>query len=307
MSQLKGLAALSESLLEQWVIQVQAKIQNGQLPHYIPLLQNVEPHQVIVQVRSTTGLVCSVGNPKHPFVLMSVIKPFLLLFLLEHLGPEEVFRRVGRLPSDQPFNSLIQLDIDNGWPRNPMINSGAIALAALLPGDTSDAQCESLQRWLNERSGAHLKLDQAMLTSVRLAGGHRNREIAALLARYSSLSDQETTLDVYNQICCLAGTIEDLSRLGLLLTQANPSIRPRHRQIVNALMLTCGLYERSGLFATQIGLPSKSGVSGALLSIVPGEGAIACYAPTLDEVGNSIAGLLLVEQMAETLELSVFS
>jgi len=149
-------------------------------------------------------------------------------------------------------------------------------------------------------------LDTAMLASVRSLRNEANRAIAEVLLRAGAIEHIEATLDTYNHICCLSGTVADLAQVGLLLAQPGIQPQPAHQRAVNALMLTCGLYEASGRFAVRIGLPTKSGVSGALLSIVPGQGAIACYSPTLDATGNSIAGLFLLEQLTQTLNLSVF-
>lgn len=299
-----GLAALTQAQLDTW-IQGQTHIQTGQLPNYIPLLAQANRSWFAVQIQGINGQTYSAGDITLSFPLMSVVKPFVLLFLLEQLGAEAVFSHVGMESSDQPFNSLKQLKTDRGWPRNPMINSGAITLASLLPGQDAQSRCEGLRQWLNQCSNCNLFLDHLMLSSVRLAGGERNRDIASLLAQSGYLDAEETALDTYNHICCLSGTVADLASLGMLLVQCKGAILP-HRRIVNSLMLTCGLYQASGRFAVQVGLPTKSGVSGALVSVVPSQGAIACYSPSLDQEGNSVAGLFLLQQLTQALNLSVF-
>jgi glutaminase len=246
------------------------------------------------------------GDTDCVFPLMSVIKPFILLYLLEQFGMENLFRWVGMQPSDAPFNSLDQLIADSGRPRNPMINSGAIALASRLPGATSYDRCQRLCTWLNHKADCHLKIDEATLASVRIEGRGVNQTIADTLVQQGYLAASEISLDTYEQICCLAGQVTDLARLGNLLARESAAIAPQHRRTVNALMLTCGLYEASSTYAVRIGLPMKSGISGALLAVVPGQGAIACYSPALDAIGNPIAGLAFVEILAQRLELSVF-
>ncbi|MBW4694911.1 MAG: glutaminase A [Lyngbya sp. HA4199-MV5] len=305
------LAALTQSQLENWVEQATVYAQTGHLPDYIPLLAQANAQLVVVNVRLVDGTSYSKGTIAHSFALMSVVKPLLLLFLLEQVGWDAVFDHVGMEPSEQPFHSLAQLTADRGFPRNPMLNSGAIALASMLPGKTGNDRCEALRRWLNQASGSRFVLDTAMLASVRSLRNETNRAIADVLLRAGHIDAIETALDTYNHICCLSGTVEDLAQVGLLLAQpklAQPhgQIQPIHQRTVNALMLTCGLYEASGRFAVRIGLPTKSGVSGALLSVVPGQGAIACYSPALDATGNSIAGLFLLEQLTQTLNLSLF-
>ncbi|UBF29393.1 glutaminase A [Kovacikia minuta CCNUW1] len=323
-----GLAALTQSQLDTWVVHAKTCTPMGRLPDYIPLLAKVNPQWVAVQVQQINGEKFSAGDVQQPFALMSVVKPFTLLFLLEQFGREQVFTHVGMNPSDQSFHSLQQLKEDRGFPRNPMINSGAIALAGLLPGKDGTARCEALRLWLNQLSGSQLVLNEHMLASVRSLSNEANRAIAELLAKSGHLDSVEIALDTYNQICCLSGTVADLAKLGTLLAggdvetqrrgDAETSIQnskfkiqnspsTQHLKMVNALMLTCGLYEASGRFAVRMGLPTKSGVSGALLSVVPGQGAIACYSPALDSTGNSVAGLFLLEKLSQELDLSVFS
>jgi glutaminase len=229
-----------------------------------------------------------------------------LLFLLEHSGLPSVFKIVGMDPSDQPFHSIPQLRADRGFPRNPMINSGAIALASRLPGNNGTDRAETLRQWLNHQSGSRLVLDETMLASVRSLSNETNRAIAEVLAKSGVIAEIETTLDTYNQICCLSGTVADLAKLGVMLAGATATISAKNVQAVNALMLTCGLYETSGRYAVQIGLPLKSGVSGAMLAVVPGQGAIACYSPAIDPAGNSIAGLFILQHLADDLHLSLF-
>ena len=276
------------------------------LPDYIPLLAQANPTWFAVHIQGINGQIHSTGDIHLSFPLMSVIKPFVLLFLLEQLGTEAVFERVGMEPSHEPFNSLKQLQADQGWPRNPMINSGAIALASLLPGLDARSRCESLCQWLNQRAGCQLSLDELMLSSVLSAPNERNRAIASLLARSAYVDAAETALDTYNHICCLSGTVADLALLGTLLVRGEKSSSPKHRRTVNALMTTCGLYQTSGCFAVEVGLPTKSGVSGAMLTVVPSQCAIACYSPALNQAGNSKACLSLLQQLTQAVDLSVF-
>jgi len=176
-----------------------------------------------------------------------------------------------------------------------------------LPGETASSRCHNFCQWLNQRSGSQLTLDHTMLESVESLLNPINQAIAHVLNQAGYLDSIETTLDTYQQICCLSDTVGDLTKLGLLLAKPHVNLEPMHQCLVNALMLTCALYEESGRYAVQIGLPIKSGVSGGLLAIVPGEGAIACYSPPLDRAGNSVAGLFLLEQLAQTFNLSVFN
>jgi glutaminase len=298
---------LTQDQLAAWVEQAKEQAQVGQLPDYVPLLAQADSSWAAIQVQTVMGQCWAAGDTHQSFVLMSTIKPFLLLFLLETLGISAVFRRVGTDPSSRPFHSLVQLAEDGGFPRNPMINSGAIALSGCLPGTAGVDRCENFRKWLNAQSGANLVLDADMLQSVRSLPNETNRALIHHLVQARQLQEAECTLDTYNHICCLSSTVDDLARLGMLLASPHPALTPQHQQIVNAVMLTCGLYEASGRFAVQIGVPIKSGVSGAMLAVVPGDSAIACYSPPLDESGNSIAGLMLIQQLVQTLNLSLFS
>ncbi len=301
------LATLTSDQLDAWVAQARTFTNRGRLPDYIPQLARAKSSLIAITVQTLSGQACISGDFTHSFVMMSVIKPFLLLFLLEQVGAETVFQRVGMQPSDQPFHSMMQLTLDQGRPRNPMINSGAIALTALMSQESAADRCEAFRQWLNDRAFTKLVLDREALASVRSLPNETNRKIAEVLFQHKQLDHVALALDTYNQLCCLSGTINDLARLGGLLIQPQAGISPLHQRIVNALMLTCGLYEASGTFAVRIGLPMKSGVSGALLAVVPGAGAIACYAPAIDTVGNSVAGLFLVEKLAQEFNLSVFA
>ncbi|MEX0272296.1 glutaminase A [Leptolyngbyaceae cyanobacterium UHCC 1019] len=300
-----GFTLLTQTQLDRWVAEAKTIAHTGRIPDYIPRLAEVNRDRVAVRIQATNGQSFSAGEPSYRFAFMSVIKPFVLLFLLEKLGKQTVFCRVGKRPSDQVFHSLAQLAEDDGFPRNPMINSGAIALADLLPGRNGSDRCEALRHWLNQASGAQLMLDEAMLASVRSVGNETNRAIAQLLKQSGYLNSIGIALDTYNHICCLSGTVVDLAGLGLLLA-ASKTTTAADQRTVNALMLTCGLYEASGEFAVQVGVPTKSGVSGALLAVIPKQGAIACYSPALDDTGNSVAGLWLLEQLVRSLNLSLF-
>jgi glutaminase len=260
-----------------------------------------------VQICGASGESVSAGDTACIFPFMSAIKPFSLLYLLECLGVETVFSWVGVEPSLDTFNSLEQLVADGGHPRNPMINSGAITITDKLPGNNASDRTQKFCQWLNQIPGCQLKLDEVTLTSVRSAGSQTNRDLTRYLAEAGYVNNSEIALDTYEQICCLAGTVTDLANLGKILACASELVSAKHRQIVNALMLTCGLYEASFQYAVQIGLPMKSGISGTLLAIVPGEGAIACYSPPLDSVGNPVGAIAFVELLSQYLQVSIFA
>ncbi len=298
---------LSQAQLADWMHQIQLNAPHGTVPNYIPQLAEADPDRFAVQIQLLDGKVHACGDIQSLVPLMSAVKPFLLLYLLEQLGPEEVFSVVGMQPSELPYHSLIQLEADQNRPRNPMINSGAIALADRLPGRDAETRCQNLCEWLNQQSGSQWQLDQTMLASVRSRPNPTNQTIGDRLQQAGCLENRDMALDVYQQICCLSGTVTDLAASGLMLANAQfPQISANHRRIVNFLMLTCGLYDASAKYAVEIGLPMKSSVSGLLLAIVPRQGVIACYSPLLDPAGNSVAGLLLIQTIAQALNLNRF-
>ncbi len=303
---MKRLDRLTTIELSAWVQQAKTKAEHGKVIDRIPQLAKADPGWFAADICCQSGKSISFGDIACIFPLMSVIKTFSLLYLLEDFGAETVFKWVGVKPSDAPFNSLKQLVSDRGHPRNPMINSGAITLADKLPGKDANQRTLLFCQWLNQLAGCQLSLDEVMLASVRLTRSTANEAIANYLAEAGHLENIETALDTYEQICCISGRVEDLALLGKLLACENNFLNSQNRRIVNAVMLTCGLYEASAEFAVKIGLPMKSGIGGGLVAIVPGEGAIACYSPGLDNIGNPVGAIAFVETLAQELQLSVF-
>ncbi|MEH1840823.1 MAG: glutaminase A [Nostoc sp.] len=303
---MKRLDKLTTTDLSAWVQLAKIQAKQGQVADRIPQLAKVNPSWFAVHICYESGKTISFGDTAYIFPLMSVIKTFSLLYLLEHFGAETVFGWVGVEPSDAPFNSLEQLIADRGYPRNPMINSGAITLSDKLPGKNPSQRTLLFCQWLNQLAGCQLSLDEVMLASVRLTRSTTNEAIANYLTQTNHLENPQTALETYEQICCLSGRVEDLALLGKLLAYENGCLLSQNCRIVNAVMLTCGLYEASAEFTVRIGLPMKSGIGGGLIAIVPGEGAIACYSPGLDNIGNPVGAIAFVEALAQELQLSVF-
>jgi glutaminase len=303
---LLGIKSINIHNLSIWVEQAKTQALQGKVIERIPPLAMANPNSFAVHISCKSGENYSLGDTASVFPFMSVIKPFSFLYLLEHYGAEKVFQWVGVKPSDAPFNSLLQLKEDNGYPRNSMINSGAIALADKLPGKDSNESTQLFCNWLNELADTNLYIDVNILASVRANRSQINIDITNYLYETGNLKNIESSLDAYEQICCVSGQVEDLAKLGKLLACKSELIKNQHRQIVNAVMLTCGLYEASPEYAVKIGLPMKSGISGGLLTIVPNQGVIASYSPALDVIGNPVAGLALMETLSQNLQLSIF-
>jgi glutaminase len=289
-----------------WLLPAQQLAQSGTLPAYIPQLQAANPQAIAVAITPCDSSVQIWGESPPRIALMSVVKPFLLLYCLTEWG-DNIWKRVGREPSSEPFNSLEQLRRDRGFPRNPMINSGAIALAGSLIGDTPDGRCDRFCQWLN-RSGQTLwQLDRELLASVDSLPNERNRAIAQTLTEAGYVPDASLALATYNHLCCLTGSLSETAQLGRILLEPPLDISLDHCLTVRQVMTDCGLYEASAEFQQRIGLPSKSGVTGLILALVPHRKlAIALYSPPLDAQGNSLAGLWLLEQIAHYLQHSVW-
>lgn len=290
--------------LSVWVQQAKTQAAQGNVIQRIPLLSIANPTWFAVYICYQSEQNYSYGDTVCRFPLMSVIKPFSLLYLLEYLGVEKVLDSVGIQASSLPFNSLEQLISDNGFPRNPMINSGAITLADNLPGVGANNRTQLFCQWLNKLAGSNLYLDSKMLDSVRANPSQTNLAIAQYLYQTQHIQNIQLSLDTYEQICCISGNVEDLAKLGQLLVSESYFVNSQNQQLVNEVMLTCGLYEASPDYALKLGLPMKSGISGALLAIVPNQGAIACYSPALDSIGNSVAGLAFIQILSQRLSLN---
>lgn len=292
-----------------WLRSAKTLAPQGTLPAYIPSLQQVNPTHFALAIASSSGEIISFGDTQVSFPLMSVIKPFLLLHCLCLFGESWLRERVGSQASDLPFNSLEQLQRDRGFPRNTMINSGAIRLAAELSGSTPWERCLIFQHWLNQFLESPVYLDETIWASVRSRPNVKNQALAQRLAEAGHITDWALALDTYNAICCLSTHIAGLAQLGRLFIPGDSPYPPASCQFVQNTLLTCGLYEESMTFAREVGFPTKSGVSGILLSLVPPgiaqfpgmPQAIALYSPPLDPQGNSLAGLSCLRKIASHL------
>jgi len=297
---MSDLNTITLSRVEQWLAKIQQLELLGKLPSYIPILAQVDPQGMGIYIQSLDRPGYGWGASYVP--LMSVIKPFILLYALEEFGIEKIKLIVGNLPSDLPYNSVEQLQADGGFPRNPMINSGAIALCSHLPGSTGIEKCNNFRDWLNQYGQTNLCLDRQLLASVESLPNVINQNLTQHLARSGYLgSSQAVALDTYQRVCCLSSSLEELVKLGVGLIDPQAQIKSEHQLWVIELMQTCGLYEYSAEFARLVGLPTKSGVSGVLLSLVPQQGAIAIYSPPLDSTGNSVVGMALLKRIAADL------
>jgi glutaminase len=282
----------------------------GKVANYIPELARVDPAHFAISVVLADGSQHSAGDAEVPFSIQSVSKVFALALALGRLG-DQLWPRVGREPSGLAFNSILQLEHEQGIPRNPFINAGAIVVTdAVLSGHAPREYLGELLHFIRTAAGdddIHINQDVARSET---ATGHRNFALAHYIRAFGNLKNApELTLGAYFHQCAVEMSCAQLARAGRFLMGADvgPRLLSAERvRRINALMLTCGHYDGSGEFAFRVGLPGKSGVGGGILVISPGQASIAVWSPGLNEQGNSLLGTAAVEMLARRTGWSVF-
>ena len=282
----------------------------GELATYIPELAAVDPNRFGLAVTLVDGRTLTVGDADVPFSIQSISKVFTLALALGRVG-SQLWRRVGREPSGRAFNSILQLEQEQGIPRNPFINAGAIVVTDVILARSSPAEAlAGLIKFIHHAADdATIYINESVAQSEKETG-HRNFALAHFLRSFDNLEHSpELTLGTYFHQCAIEMSCRQLALAGRFLINA-PSmpqlISAARIRRINALMLTCGHYDGSGDFAYRVGLPGKSGIGGGILVIVPGEAAIAVWSPGLTELGNSKLGTDAVQLLAERMEWSVF-
>lgn len=253
------------------------------------------------------------GDADVGFPVQSVVKVFALTAALQRVG-EDVFRRVGREPSGDPFDSLVQLERERGVPRNPFINAGAVVVCDVLVGATGSpgAATAAVTDLLSELVGERLEPDLEALEEER-ATAHMNLAMSHLMASFDNFTHPvDEVVDAYLQMCALTVTTRQLARAARFLAQDGVNPRTGERVLteplarrVNAVMMTCGTYDAAGQFAYDVGFPCKSGVDGAVMGDVPNRFGVCAWSPPLDRAGNSRAGRAALHLLSERLGLSL--
>lgn len=284
--------------------------ERGRVADYIPELACIDPKRFGMAVVTADGREMQTGDADTSFSIQSVSKVFTLALALGKLG-DQLWQRVGREPSGQAFNSILQLELEKGRPRNPFINAGALVTTdAVLAGATPREALGSILRFIRAAAeDENIHIDASVARSEQKTG-HGNYALAHYIASHDNLlHSPELVCGTYFHQCAIAMTCRQLARAGRFLMSAGQGPRlvsaGRVRRI-NALMMTCGQYDGSGDFAYRVGLPAKSGVGGGLLVIAPGRASIAVWSPGLDEQGNTLIGTLAVERLARAMGWSVF-
>lgn len=290
-------------------------IGKGKISDYIPELSKADSKHCAICVVTKDNEQFYYGDYNQKFSIQSISKVISLILAIEDLGVEGVFTKVGMEPTGDMFNSLVRLDnIDNIKPFNPMINAGAIAVATCISGKD-----------VNDRFQRYLKLTRKLCNNPEIdfskeiylcekEHGNKNRAIAYLMQSNGTIvGNIEEHLDLYFKMCSLMVTCKDIAYLAAVLSNngCDPDtgecyIPLRALRIVRSLMATCGMYDASGEFATKVGIPSKSGVGGGIISVVPNAIGVGVFGPALDEKGNSIMGIKMLEYLSAKQNLSIF-
>jgi glutaminase len=301
------------ALLEAAYTQYRAE-DSGQVADYIPVLAEADPAAFGICLANTWGDGFALGDADLPFSIQSVSKPFAFALVCDALGAEEAAHRLGVDATGLPFNSVMAVELRGDRTTNPMVNSGAIATTSLMPGAGADERWRNVQEGLSRFAGRLLDFDERVYRSEADTNQH-NAGVAHLLRGYGRMyCDPDEATEIYTRQCSLLVSARDLATMGATL--AAGGVNPvTGEQVVSAdtcrhvlaVMATAGLYERSGSWLFDIGLPGKSGVSGGMVTVSPGKGALATYSPPLDAAGNSVRGQLVTRFLSERLGLNLFA
>ncbi|MFF9899439.1 glutaminase [Streptomyces longispororuber] len=300
-----------QPVLDRIAAEIQALPGRGRPADYIPALASADPRRFGMAVAELDGTVYGVGDWQHPFSTQSITKVFTLALDLSLEG-ELLWEHVGREPSGNPFNSLVQLEYEHGIPRNPFINAGALVVTDRLHALTGDA-AGALRDFLRAESGnPDLTFDENVAAS-ETAHGDRNAALAHFMASYGNIANPvPALLEQYFRQCSVEASCADLAlaagflaRHGIRADGSTLLSRSKAKQ-VNAVMLTCGTYDAAGDFAYRVGLPGKSGVGGGIIAVVPGRCTLCVWSPGLDQRGNSVAGVAALDRFTTLTGMSVF-
>lgn len=300
-----------DEAVRNWVAQAHDQFRSnaeGKNSGVYPALARMPSHLFGIALVGTSGKVYAVGDADHPFTIMSVSKPFVFALVCQLLGPVEARRKLGVNATGLAFNSLAAIEQGDDGRTNPMVNAGAIATTSLAPGDSFEAKWRFLHEGLSRFAGRALAVNEEVYACASETN-YRNQSIARLLQSYGRIYlDPAQATDLYTRQCALDVTAKDLAVMGATLADGgvNPLTKerivdPEVCHYALAVMLTAGLYETSGDWIYEIGLPGKSGIGGGIVTVSPGKGGIGTFAPPLDAAGNSVKGQLVARFLSRHL------
>lgn len=283
----------------------------GKVSSYIPPLAGIDGKKYGIAIRTVTGEEYKIGDADEPFSIQSISKVFALTYVFHQLG-NKVWKRVGREPSSNQFNSIIELEKDNGIPRNPFINAGALVITDMLCELHKKPKTSLLHYIQKLAQNPNIYINEEV-AKAEAEFGYRNAAVANFLKSSDNLTNPiKTVLDTYFHQCSIEMSCIDLCRACLFLANNGHSIdneqilgfRPNKK--INSLMMVCGLYNEAGNFAWRVGLPGKSGIGGGIVAIVPGKLAITVWSPELNKNGNSYVGFKALELFTTLTKESIF-
>ncbi|MDC0602719.1 glutaminase B [Aliiglaciecola sp.] len=297
--------------LDSIVSTASTQLGNGRVADYIPALSTVKSNQVGIAICTIEGQVYTAGDAQKPFSIQSISKLFALIKALE-IVDDPIWERIGREASGRRFNSLVQLEEEDGVPRNPFINAGALVTCDLLQERLSAPVHQILTMIRKLANNPSISVNQTVFRS-ELASSARNAAMAYLMKSYGNFhSDVDLVLANYCQYCAVEMNCEDLAKATVFLANNGASLdeeqilSPKKVKAINALLATCGLYDASGAFAVDVGLLGKSGIGGGIVAINPGKYSVAVFSPELNQYGNSVVGIYLLKLLAEQVGETVF-
>ncbi|WP_308797290.1 glutaminase A [Agromyces silvae] len=295
------------------VLDTARPLTSGAVADYIPELAKVDAESLGISLVSSRGDVHDAGDSDIAFTIQSVSKPFVLALALDEHGLDEVTKHVGLEPSGEPFNA-ISLDAETGRPLNPMINAGAMVTSSLIAGATADEKFAVIKDGLERFAGRDLIVDEDVFDS-ETSTGDRNRALAYLALSTGSLAASvDVATAAYFRQCSVAVTARDLAIMAATLATGGVNPTTRERVIsedaarwTTAVMTSCGMYDDSGTWMVNVGLPAKSGVGGGIVAVQPGQFGIGTFSPRLDERGNSVRGVAMLEALSKRYGLHMLS
>ncbi len=287
---------------------------SGKNADYIPFLAQVDSKLFGVSVVTTDNQTFNLGDVNYSFSIQSISKVFTLALAMEELGPEKVFQRVGSEPTGRPFNSPVAVVDMPTHTANPLVNAGAIATTSLISGGDANERWNKILAFYSKAAGEKLALIDEVYKS-EAATNTGNKALSMLLAKYERIyADPFESVNIYTKQCSVGVNATQLARMGATLANngKNPAtgeqvIKSEDIPFILSAMTMAGLYDSSGYWAWHVGLPAKSGVGGGIVAVVPGKGAIAVFAPRLDEAGNSVKAQKVIEYVADKLDYNVYS
>jgi glutaminase len=285
----------------------------GKPADYIPELGKVDPSLFGIALATVDGEVYAAGDANHPFTIQSVSKPFMYGYALDHYGREAVLKHVGVEPTGEAFNSIVLDEVANR-PFNPMVNAGAIAVAELMDGASQEKRTANMLALFSSLAGRQLDIDEAVFLSEQ-STGHRNRAIAYMMLNTGMIKrDPNDVLDLYFRQCSVNVTARDLAVMAATLANdgANPItgetvFEAQYVRDILTVMNSCGMYDYAGQWSYEVGMPAKSGVSGCIIAVIPGQIGLAVFSPPIDAIGNSVRGIRVCQEISNEFELHAFN